>query len=1088
MTGDALAMKWSRVGGQYVRRVRVGAVGGEDRAVTRQEEAAGADGTAALSLLPLQLWRESVLGIGTDAGIVAVVPNAGWALDGSLQVYSPMGVLLGVSEDVTHAFTRACRQSKNSRVLHVAVRDLKVPGYALPQTSRQVVLLLREDGSLETYGLLQELFASRVANPSRSSLAPENTRPSVLQQRESIADCFFLCDGELVFRTHDGQVFYVPDPTTAERIALVAARTLPPDWILKPDPKRYGHCGSSSGRTLLAFESKVSSGSASNPNLSSMGDPNAAGVVAARFQKNMMMIDRAGNLVNYRAGKKEVYTFEISSPLSSQSVRARTEETKTTQHAPSSASASDRGSERDACMMLALSPCTELVAIALRSRRLVVRSTRSLGVDSCEAFLPNQQNAEESSVYALLWCGSDAVLAAYDSTLVLLTRDGSLHTLRLGAPMIAFGERDCARLFFSRGVEIVEFVDDAYRRVFARGSDHPGAILFSLWSGTGHDSSIASSAYERYEALRLLHSEQNMFGAAETCAQAAKYEWEFVVQLALLRAVNSSISFSVGLDAAEGYIRGSVETALVKESRQSGNINSGTEEQISAFRKMLPRIMAASRILHSIRHAENVGCRIPLSSRQFEAIGPFGIIDRLSQMHEYSAALFLSLYCGSEHLEEVLCRWLVESMSKFEMVPKQDAGAEARKYWKVISRYWLESSPPRHHICTKELFRSRGTRAHSTRAFAAKVALEKNLLELARGIMVHPPRILCRSELELLLRLEMYAEACAAAFAGRGDVNLLWTLFEFAYLSRDPHGTTSVSREAFDRLDAQLKTYLAQNMEAYRMFVDFFEQHLVSCGPYEQQTVDQENRRRLAEASQVPPLHSTFQRFLLDTSAPTSALRLQTDRLFQEDYQRRTDGQGEAASMSLIRQVQLLERAPSLKYAAWENELSILKLEAAVGRAASKLEALLSLPLGSLAGSSASDLISIALSRLDTSAKGSSVWPLVLGLQKELKIPDRRFCWICLQAGAAKKEAQIVLHVAFNLYGARGPPVGLLVCNETLVQMGAMEEAKKMAMRIRDPREQTLAFAQSGMHELARNKAAKLGQDIVNELALYLTS
>lgn len=105
-------------------------------------------------------------------------------------------------------------------------------------------------------------------------------------------------------------------------------------------------------------------------------------------------------------------------------------------------------------------------------------------------------------------------------------------------------------------------------------------------------------------------------------------------------------------------------------------------------------------------------------------------------------------------------------------------------------------------------------------------------------------------------------------------------------------------------------------------------------------------------------------------------------------------------------------------------------------------------------------------------------------LRRELKIPDRRFFWVCLDAMAEAGDFDSIEALSNSAGYGRPPPIGLTAFVDACIKHHKDDEAVKYAMRIADLRDRARALARCGHGREAADIASRLrNQQLLEEVA-----
>ncbi|KAG7346717.1 Vps16 vacuolar sorting complex protein [Nitzschia inconspicua] len=227
------------------------------------------------------------------------------------------------------------------------------------------------------------------------------------------------------------------------------------------------------------------------------------------------------------------------------------------------------------------------------------------------------------------WCGEDSVVLHWKNLGILMVGP---YGDWLRFPCENFGniylipEIDCCRVVSDVSVEILQRVPPATALLLRIGSIEPAAML--LDASDAFDSGSASSD----DAARAITKTGMLSEAIEGCTDAAAKEFDIATQKRLLRAASYGMHFTFK-DPKErrnimggNYYGAADENASTMPSRVAVNF-------VNTARKL--------RILNSIRNPD-VG--FVLTSAQYDAITPFGVLARLIAINRPALATSISKY------------------------------------------------------------------------------------------------------------------------------------------------------------------------------------------------------------------------------------------------------------------------------------------------------------------------------------------------------------------------------------------------------------------------------------------------------------
>jgi hypothetical protein len=227
------------------------------------------------------------------------------------------------------------------------------------------------------------------------------------------------------------------------------------------------------------------------------------------------------------------------------------------------------------------------------------------------------------------WCGEDSVVLHWKNLGVLMVGpfgDWLRFPYKGTENVYIIPELDCCRIITDSSVELLQRVPPITASLLRIGSIETAAMLL--------DASDAFTAGSPTcdEAARNIAKTGVLIDAIETCTEAAAREFDIDTQKRLLRAASYGMQFSY--KSVEEDIRWVVGGSLEGSEKQSGLLPSMTAVRfVETGRKL--------RILNALRNPK-VG--FVLTSAQFDAILPSGVVARLIGMQRPALATAISKY------------------------------------------------------------------------------------------------------------------------------------------------------------------------------------------------------------------------------------------------------------------------------------------------------------------------------------------------------------------------------------------------------------------------------------------------------------
>lgn len=152
-------------------------------------------------------------------------------------------------------------------------------------------------------------------------------------------------------------------------------------------------------------------------------------------------------------------------------------------------------------------------------------------------------------------------------------------------------------------------------------------------------------------------------------------------------------------------------------------------------------------------------------------------------------------------------------------------------------------------------------------------------------------------------------------------------------------------------------------------------------------------------------------------------------------------------------------------------EMEALQHAANVATCAMEVEKRGRLEVGTLRHASDGDLLARAIVDISDRPKRSD---MLAKLRRELRVPDRRFFWVCLDSMAEIGDFESIEALSYSTGSGRAPPIGLSAFVDTCVKHGMEDEAAKYAMRTSDLRERARSLARCGRGREAADIASRL--------------
>lgn len=161
-------------------------------------------------------------------------------------------------------------------------------------------------------------------------------------------------------------------------------------------------------------------------------------------------------------------------------------------------------------------------------------------------------------------------------------------------------------------------------------------------------------------------------------------------------------------------------------------------------------------------------------------------------------------------------------------------------------------------------------------------------------------------------------------------------------------------------------------------------------------------------------------------------------------------------------------------------EIQALQHASSVAMCATEVERWGRLEAGTLRHASDGDLLARTIVDISDKPRRSE---LLARLRRELRMPDRRFFWVCLESMAEVGDFEAVESLSHAAGSGKAPPIGYMAFVDTCIKYGMEEEAMKYAMRITDLRDRARGLARCGRGREAADIASRLrNQQLLDEV------
>lgn len=217
---------------------------------------------------------------------------------------------------------------------------------------------------------------------------------------------------------------------------------------------------------------------------------------------------------------------------------------------------------------------------------------------------------------SMKWCGEDSVVLHWKNLGVLMVGpygDWLRFPYENSENLYLIPEVDCCRVITDSSVEILQRVPPATALLLRIGSIEASAMLLDAWEA------FSSGSPASEEAARAIVKTGALTEAIETCTESATKEFDIGTQKRLLGASSYGMHFSYkNYDEQSCFMGGPIDGS---EEETGIRPSTTTVKFVAAARKL--------RILNALHHP-SVG--FVLTSSQYDAITPTGLIARLIAM------------------------------------------------------------------------------------------------------------------------------------------------------------------------------------------------------------------------------------------------------------------------------------------------------------------------------------------------------------------------------------------------------------------------------------------------------------------------
>jgi len=273
-----------------------------------------------------------------------------------------------------------------------------------------------------------------------------------------------------------------------------------------------------------------------------------------------------------------------------------------------------------------------------------------------EVLVFDTSEGSASAPNQMKWCGEDSVVLYWKNLGVLMIGpfgDWFRYPYDFTDDLFLLPEMDCCRIVTDSSTDIIQRVPPSTASFLRIGSIEPSAMLLDA-SDAFENGSPASD-----EAARAVNRTGLLVDAIETCAEAAMKEFDVPVQKRLLRAASYGMHFVYKDQLDQRKTMGGdekVDFDALESADPDGNdedqgnsdtgVGGSRNENLAKVRPSpTGRIFVAAakkvRILNALR---NPAVGFAMTSAQFDAVTPTGIVARLVEAKRPSLATTIATY------------------------------------------------------------------------------------------------------------------------------------------------------------------------------------------------------------------------------------------------------------------------------------------------------------------------------------------------------------------------------------------------------------------------------------------------------------
>lgn len=626
------------------------------------------------------------------------------------------------------------------------------------------------------------------------------------------------------------------------------------------------------------------------------------------------------------------------------------------------------------------------------------------------------------------WVGNDALAVIYREHLVLVGPHGGVAVLPLDGNyslggLILSPECDGLRIVSASCSHFVQMVPEPLNSVLTQRTS-PGNKLLRCAPPLSdlrknHKSSIHTDALTRYRLLRELRESTSFLDATRACVAAAYLEPHSDLQKRLLHAAAYGMRYDTAFATELDPSSVSVDASSDFEGSVAKSVVRPTPAPVQRSRVDLNLVSAAIAVLRVINAVGHAEAGAPLTKPQLDMLGLPALVARLSRFGQHTLAIRVASFGGVPPYD-VLAEWAQATILANRKESDEALTMLITERFESINRSYTAVGA----------YGSRRSRALPF-VMAAETAFAIGRTRCAEMLLRREIRP--GPKVDMYIRMEREAPAIIAAVSS-GDSELVLDV-----LGR-------VLERKSVRETARLLKSLPSNI-GHRA-TDLLASHLKQIGDFQALRWVYLENRRFREAALVD-IH-----LILDVDDTQE---------YVKELEKAAVNVGRGHGRRLCQfEVQALQHAAVVASCSIEVEKK------------SRLEA------GTLRRASDGDLLARAVRGIADKAQRRE---MLTRLRTELRIPDRRFFWVCLDSMAEVGDFDSIEALSRSPGTGRTPPIGLNAFVDTCIKHKMEDEAVKYALRIADLRDRARALARCGRGREAADIASRLrNQQLLDEV------